>query len=289
MFKVIEYLEENAIPFSTSGKNISQGWIGIQCPFCSDRSNHLGINLHSTNFSCFVCGTKGSPIKLIRAIENKTYHQAKETLEKFSTRVLTVPETTSTPSAPFQLPNEAKTKLMDTHRNYLLSRNFSEKTYLNYKLLCAGPTGRYKLRLIVPVFVHGEMVTFTSRDITNRSPYKYLSCPDDQSKIPIKNTIYNLDNAKNAVIVVEGVTDVWRIGNGAVGIYGTNYTAEQIKLLSSFNRVFVLFDSAANSQAEKLGNDLSAFTNVEILYLSKGDPADLTENDIKILKQKISV
>ena len=287
MFKIIEYLEENNISYTTSGKNVSQGWIGIKCPFCSDQSNHLGIHLNSGNFSCFVCGSKGSPISLIKELGNANYPQARETLQKFSTTIIPIPEQKPTSTVPFELPKEAKQELMVPHRNYLISRDFDEKTYIDYGLMCCGPTGQYKLRLIVPVFFQGEMVTFTSRDITNRNPYKYLACPDSSSRRPIKNTIYNIDRAKEAVIVVEGVADVWRIGDGAVALYGTNYTSEQVKLLAKFNRIFVLFDSTAHIEAEKLGNDLSVFTSVEVMYLSKGDPAELTKTDVDHLRRKI--
>ena len=40
--------------------------------------------------------------------------------------------------------------------------------------------------------------------------------------MPPTQCLYNIDNVKKGrVVIVEGVTDVWRIGNGAIAL-GTN-------------------------------------------------------------------
>ena len=57
-FDIIAYLENRNIPYKSCGKNVSEGWIGIHCPFpfCSDPSTHLGINLSSKAVNCWICG-----------------------------------------------------------------------------------------------------------------------------------------------------------------------------------------------------------------------------------------
>ena len=44
-----EILDDLGLSYTSQGKNVSEGWIGIQCVFpdCDDTSNHLGINLQS--------------------------------------------------------------------------------------------------------------------------------------------------------------------------------------------------------------------------------------------------
>jgi hypothetical protein len=72
---LIEYLDDKNISYSTSGKNVSSGWIGISCPFCGDSSNHLGINLESKVFSCWKCGEKGNFIKLAMELEGLSFKE----------------------------------------------------------------------------------------------------------------------------------------------------------------------------------------------------------------------
>jgi len=53
---IIELLEEHDIQFWRTGKNVSRGWVGLQCPFCDDDSNHLGIHKKSLRCRCWKCG-----------------------------------------------------------------------------------------------------------------------------------------------------------------------------------------------------------------------------------------
>ena len=57
-FDIVAYLDEKGIEYVTEGKNVSAGWIGLQCPYCSDQSNHLGVCLDGKGFSCFRCGER---------------------------------------------------------------------------------------------------------------------------------------------------------------------------------------------------------------------------------------
>ena len=43
----------------------------IQCPFCDDKKQHLGINFKLNAFHCFRCNTSGNIKKLIQFLSNK--------------------------------------------------------------------------------------------------------------------------------------------------------------------------------------------------------------------------
>jgi len=45
-FDVEQFLYDYSVSYTTSGKNVSQGWIGVQCPFCDDHSSHGGFNIN---------------------------------------------------------------------------------------------------------------------------------------------------------------------------------------------------------------------------------------------------
>ena len=94
-------------------------------------------------------------------------------------------------------------------------------------------------------------------------------------------------------IIVEGLTDAWRIGPGAVATFGTSFTFNQVRFLSNhLDEAFILFDfgeKEAENKANKLAYQLSSFIRVEILQVKNvvGDPADLNPKEIKYLKKQI--
>jgi DNA primase len=96
-----------------------------------------------------------------------------------------------------------------------------------------------------------------------------------------------------SVVVVEGVTDVCRLGPGAVCTFGIKYKKEQVNLLSTFKNVFVMFDSneqEAQNKAEDLAHDLnSCVDHVELITLEEAaDPGDLDQKTAdKIMKELI--
>lgn len=287
MINIIEYLDDKGIHYSTSGKNVSQGWIGIQCVFCGDRSNHLGINLSSNAYSCFVCGAKGNAINLIKSIENTNWTKAKSIAQEYSSEILSSPHE-RLPAKSMSLPNGLTEELFPIHKNYLESRRFSTNGLLNkYKLQCFGLAGGvFKFRLFIPYFLHGKLITWTTRDVTHQSRIRYVACPTDNCIIPVKQTLYNIDNAGSSIIVVEGVMDVWRIGDGAVALHGIQCTTEQIRLLSKFRKVNILLDYGVSVQAQRIADALAVFTDVEVLELDHGDPAEMSDDDIKYLRRK---
>lgn len=302
---VEEYLQAKGIPYAESNtKNVGRNSIGISCPFCGDHGNHLGIKLDTKQWFCWICGAGRSKgfISLITKLEDCSYRQAEEILKPFTHSDIGLIGTTNIEDVRafqghFSLPSESVDILLTTHRKYLESRNFDPDFIFNkYKLSCVGPISkRWKSTLIVPVFYHRMMVSFLAADITRKSTRKYKNCSLEESRIPINETLYNFDNAANIAIVVEGVTDVWSIGDGAVGLYTKHATRQQLKILSGFDRVFIMLDSDANdavtvnqlSPADKLANDLSPFTETEIIELDYGDPADMKQDDVKHLRREI--
>ena len=85
-----------------------------------------------------------------------------------------------------------------------------------------------------------------------------------------------------------GLIDVWRIGDGAVAVFGTQCTREQIKKLSKFEHVYVMFDSDGIDEAKKLANRLIGLVKrVELIEIAEGDPAELSEEEINKIKSLI--
>jgi len=124
--------------------------------------------------------------------------------------------------------------------------------------------------------------------------------PKDKAIIPLENCLYNIDSIKSrdTIVIVEGVTDVWRLGSGTIGTFGTNFEFhKKFSMLldrminQKIERIFVIFDSGlAQKFAKKLVNDLSIFIDhVERLELKWGDPADMSDKEVKQMKKDLRI
>jgi len=286
-FDIIKFLESRDISYHTSGKNVSQGWIGIQCPFCGDKSNHLGINLSSKAASCFICG-KHRLIDVVKELDNVGYGQAKKTISQFGGGYVAPQERHHGPSKVI-LPG--KPELSDLHKQFLTKRNFDPEQILQtYQVRSVDIIGKYKFRLIIPVTYRKRVTGFTARDVTGKASIKYISSENEKSVVPVKDSLYNLDRCANdTIIVVEGATDVWRIGTNCCGTFGIGTSKAQLHLLSKFKRIFILFDAEENAQlrAEKLAVALAPLCRVNVLCLDEGDPADMKPEDVKDLRKMV--
>jgi DNA primase len=288
-FDILSYLQSRGIPYSHSGNNVSSGWIGINCQFCIDHSDHLGINLYSKAFSCFKCAETGSAIKLVSVIDGVSEKEAWGIISEFGGVTFTPVEKQY--QSKCQLPVGATKKFSQIHLDFLAKRRYDVKVISSYDLYATGPVGTYKHRIIFPVFMNGRMVSFTGRDVTGTSKSPYYNSSEEYSVRDVKQCLYNMDSVINdTAVVVEGPLDAWRIGEGAVATFGTKYTKEQIRLLRGMKRVFVLFDADAIPLAHKFAHDVASFVkHVEVLELSEGDPDNLNDDDVRALRKELGL
>ncbi len=309
MFDFISYFEDNQIKYVSGGKgkNVGKGWTGIQCPFphCGDSSQHLGINNETQIFHCWICGENGNALKLIHELEGCSWAQAKAIFNRYNKVFLDnitndIGSYRNLRSTPIQientgniicnLPSESTDILPVMHRQYLITRNFDpDKLQKQYKLKAVYNIGKYRGRLIIPCYLNNKIVSYLTRDVTGQSSIPYVDCPEQEAVVPVKHTLYNIDSVIRDAILVEGVTDVWRLGEGAIASFTSNMTAQQKSLLVKKNirRLFILYDPDAFRKARKLANDLSPLLKIELILLDHGDPANLSNDDARILKHQL--
>jgi len=299
MFDVFSFLSEFSIQHINTGKNVSSGWIGINCPFCSDSGFHGGFNVRTGGFNCWKCGHH-SLIEVISQLtfSNNPYeiikkHQSGVSEKKIFFEPIKALRGAKSPknfSSKLSLPPESE-NLLSRHKSYLEKRNFDpEKLERFWKLKGTRNLGAYKFRIIAPIFYKEQLVSYQGRDITEKSPLRYKACKKINELVPHKHVLYGFDHIiRNTVIVVEGITDVWRLGYGAVATFGTSFTLKQVKLLKEFKRVQVLFDSGKEAQikAKKLVSLLSPFTEVNLFEMEKGDPGSLSEKESMYVKKQL--
>ena len=295
MFDAVAWMDEEGIPYSLTGKNISSNWFGLTCCFCDDISTHLGISPDGEFYSCFRCGTRGNILNLIKEITNSSYSKAKEIYLKYS-NILNIPdyinegiERVSRVEWP---PELVSSKPLRGHELYLKKRNYDiDHLIQNYGIQFGGFTGDFSYRIIIPVHLNGKVVSYIGRDITNKAYLRYKNLSEKKSVLPVKETVYNIDAIHDEAIICEGCLDAWRFGYNAVALFGLVYTQKQIRMLGDkLRKAYICFDNEpqAEEAAEQLAEELSwQGVSTEVLLIDKADPGELSKEEADEIKQEL--
>jgi len=311
---ILKLLEEKGVKLTYKGKNVGQGWVGIRCPFCGDRSDHLGLNIEKDTFNCWICGghRQDDVVSKLLRIERK---EARKLLNKYSKgprssvpveQVLNKPIINKRllfPSPIYDLDDDMMPGIQ-THRNYLLGRGFDWRSLSKeYSLRATGPISMldkvdYRFRIIIPIFHNNNLVSFQGRDATGRAKRKYMACPMECEIVHHKDILYmtkdmTVEHRHPLGICVEGILDVWRLGPPAFAVFGIEYTKEQVNEMTRiFDEVIVMFDSdeRARRQAERLSSELNTANHMKssVYRLEHGDPADMTQKEANELIKRLT-
>lgn len=295
MFDFKKFAKEYQVPYAENeGKNTAPGWINLTCPFCDDHSNHLGFNIQTSGgFHCWKCGGHSiieTIVELIKVSKGEAYRIYKEYNTKQKNKKSRISNVLKNKKIKFPA-NIGP--LLKIHKEYLIKRNFDpEKLEKEFYLKATSHIGPYKFRIIAPIYFQKRLVSYQGRDITNKQELRYKACQKSEEILYHKHILYNYDNArKEKVILVEGITDVWRLGKDTIGTFGTAYTREQLNLLAnSYSRIFILFDGEpeAMERAEKLAYDLDLFgVESEIITIEEEDPATMSDEEAQYLKKEL--
>jgi len=298
MFSAESFCEDYQIPWFPPGtKNVGRGYIGICCPFCDDTSSHGGFNISKSFYNCHRCGGHWI-LKIIAALTKTNIHNAKKIFEKYSSD-----ESIAEKFKPNKYVSEVTFPpdtgpLNEKAKQYLINRNFDpNKLVSEWGLLSTGHAGEYKFSILAPIYLHGLLISYQCRDITGKNPTPYKGCSIDESVYNHKHSLYGIDKAmpQKKCVVVEGITDTWRLGPGAVSTFSMNFTIPQIRLLvQSFDYSFILYDPEpqAQAQAEKLFHYITGCgKEAEILNLPDWikDPGDLSDNSAKEIMKELGL
>ena len=286
----IEYLTEG-------NKHCAAGWINTHCCFCAgERNYHLGYNLSEDYYHCWRCGGHSAP-KVISKLIGVTESEAKKLLRKYKIRISVSKEpVVKIRAKAHKLPSGVGI-MKSHHRKYLAKRGFDpEKLEREWNLFGTGPVSLldgidYKHRIIAPIYWDNEQVTFQARDISDRHALKYMACPKDRELIHHKHILYGKQSKwKETGICVEGMTDVWRLGERSFATFGIQYTPMQLRLIAKlFKRVAVIFDDdpQAIKQSNKLVSELR-FRGVQAWEIEiDGDPGSMEQDDADYLTKNL--
>lgn len=287
-----KYLIDNNISVIDMGKNTQKGWININCPFCADHDNHGGFHLVSKfYYTCWKCGWH-SLDSVFKKILKKSFLEVKVELANYI--ISTEHNDIIHKKTNTNIIVPGTKKYLNYHKKYLEKRSFDIDFLIEkYDLFFTNHLSDYNYRIIFPIKFKNEIVSFQGRSIIPNHPIRYKACSKEKEIINHKNLLYNLDNCKlNTIIVVEGIFDCLRLGDNSCALFGTGYTENQVKLLSNYKNVYILFDNEkiAQEKAERLGIQLSSLNvSVNIMNIDREDPAVLTEKEVRNIKNILKI
>jgi DNA primase len=183
------------------------------------------------------------------------------------------------------------TDLAPPHRNYLSARGFDPDNLIRtWSIKGVGSDGgRWSWRVVIPILDRfGTMQSYTGRAIGILVKPRYLTLDLEHSLTNPKHLLYGEHLATDQVIIVEGPTDVWRFGPGAVATLGSSWTLEQAKKLSRFKRRYIMFDNEHTAQklAAALASQLSPFPGeTEIITGLESDPGELEHYRVQRIRR----
>lgn len=259
---VLQLYRDHGVHAATEGeKHTRPGWVNTDCPYCTGNPGvHLGYELANNYYYCWRCGWHPI-VETISLLLRIPASNAVDLIKQYKGTVKDI-KYEKKQDKPFLLPSHAA--LTNRHKKYLLKRNY-DPNYIEevWSVKGTGPISivdgnDYKHRLLIPINWDGNMISYITRDITDRHKKKYLVCPKERETIHHKHILYGLpQHWTQTGICVEGVTDVWRFGPSSFATFGIEYKNIQVRWMAKlFSRVAVVFDS--ESQAIKQANKLVA-------------------------------
>jgi hypothetical protein len=162
---------------------------------------------------------------------------------------------------------------------YVCRRNF-DPVYLSQQFgvrYCLRTTEDYPAclgRLIIPIFMGGKMRTWQARYIGE--PRKGIAKYINQKGASKTSMLYGHDAAMSSpfVTITEGVTNVWRLGSGAVATLGKYVSIAQYDLLKKWQAAVIALDPDAYFQSEDVFVKLGKLMPVVKLMLPKEQDPD---------------
>lgn len=304
MFDAIAFYRAMGIDHRTEGhKHCRPGWVQVECPFCTGNPGyHLGYNLSSGVFACYRCTHPKGIATVISALAGCDEDEAWDYVREYQTEggadfVARPSHGSHNRRREADLPPDTLEVFPRLYANYLRGRRFNPKTLRRiWELRAVGPGGgMYAYRILIPIYLtSGHMVSWIARDITDRATAKYLPCEAEHEALPHKECLYGISRATgDSAVVVEGATDVWRLGPGAVATFGIKWTNAQAAKLLKFKRVFIVYDPepTAQEQARKLAQTVGSLgVETEVVTTdSLKDPGSWEQSDADDFMKELGV
>lgn len=306
----VRLLEQLGVAWVEAHSNVTKRCIGLCCPWCDDDSYHLGLFRDGLNFNCWKCGRTGTFFQLIQRLSGSSSsdvggliasagldfrQQTRERIQQaLSERRARLSSEEAIPTCSW--PTELKVVTEETIdqfplvSQFLSQRGFSLKTAMFYGVHSSLlGVGKWAHRLVCPVVEQGRLLAIHGRDMSGRAVKKYIN----PGGSPVHQLLYNIDNALGVkVVVVEGVFDVWRLGNNTVATFGASMSDQQVERLFGLyglREIVFAWDGDAFQQALRAARKFGGLMKVKVLRLPVGqDPDSLGQSYLNEMERAIS-
>jgi DNA primase len=290
------------VEYRHGGKNVGANDVNICCPFCGEDRFHLGIHKDKGLLNCWVCEFMDRDkrpwfLDLIVEIDGVSYPRAKQILDEFKLgddEDLYVddykdrPESLELPEGCWDFDGINYPEIRAVADLYLKNRGFGKDIIDRYDLkFCVF--GDYAYRIIVPITMRGQLVSYLGRDFTDQQGLRYRNCKSYDALLRNKELLYGFDlfyiEPKFHAYLVEGCTDVWRIGVGAMATLSNKLYPIQRNLLIELNltSITIAFDPGSYVRGLEAAEQLSPFIS-KIKVLNFQDNRDVAEHSIEEIK-----
>lgn len=288
---VHELLEDLGIPTAPPGHHhVREGWAGLDCPLCSPGSHRyrLGIHPQRRNAHCWACGT----VNLITALTLASGKKPREVIQhtrRIAQDALYGQRKGKLGGSPRKLVLPPGIDFMrSVHRKYLIRRGFDPDEIARvWGVMGIGLESRLPWHLFLPITLDGRVVSWTTRSLGDEGR-RYINAGSGEEEVSAKHLLYGEEYCNQSVVVVEGPTDVWRIGPGAVGLFGLKYTREQVLRLSKYPVRVVYLDPEPVAQrvAGRLCRELEAYPGKTYRVKADTDPGECGPEEVEKLRRR---
>jgi DNA primase len=241
-----------------------------ECPYCGNAKCNFELNVNKMVFHCWVCSSHGTargfffdfnlPVDMLP----RTTFGRREKTEKEQQEV--------------KIPAEAVPILSSASPGaympirYLENRGFDKQDIAGYGLLYAE-TGKYRHRVIWPMYMDGKLVYFVARRYMRSAGRAY-----DYPEVRRRNLVcvYPGTEKRLTLVLVEGVfqvPSVRALGYSVMPLLGTAVTPEQRRQLTkmNFERYVFLLDHDAYGKSISLASEFSK-NGMDAMWTTTGGP-----------------
>jgi len=257
----------------------------MNCPFCSDNQERLGISIEKSVAHCFKCGYTSSAVNFVKQAEDVSLSEAYKIIyeyAKITPKSIYRAEPTRRrlkPKLQSYVPLRKSTRPFTTEslaRKYLMTNRRMTSREIKLWQIGLSNDKAYLGRVIIPFIENKKWRYFTARKFLGGGP-KYLNPPKGMFEDGKSDLLYNISIASkyDEVIIVEGVFDVFATGFNAVAISGKNLSDVQFSklILSGFKKATIMLDSDAKEEAYEMASRIDEIIPTNIINIKKGDPA----------------
>lgn len=283
-----DFLDSHGIEWSKTHKHSRTGWCQIKfCSRCGSTNYHLGIRDDLQRAACYQCGGFSVP-GLLKTLSGDPWRSVYEFLGK---RDYTVREDQEHKGRYAPPTNLLPVEEVHDARKYVVEERGLDPDYLEAIWGCQATNGlsNYPFRLFIPVVRNKRPVSWTARAVRGQEP-RYQTAKPEEKSFNEKKWLLGLDMVRKSAIVVEGPTDAFRVGPGAVATFGLAVAPEQVLLISKIPERYICFDNSARAQslAEKLCENLSVFPGKTVkVCMDAEDPGSASKAEIRKLRNHV--